>query len=73
MSLQAPNDPGGNDRTITVTVEKVPHVHGYKSVSMEELIDRTPFNLRLCGYERFCIRRNFPGFPALGIKESGDV
>ena len=29
--------------------------------------------LKLRGYERFWMRRNFPGFPAFGIKESGDV
>ena len=70
-SLQAPRDPGGSDRTIIATVENVPHVHGYKSVSMVELIELIPLKLR--GYERFWIRRNLPGLPAFGTKERGDV
>jgi hypothetical protein len=68
MSVHAPNEPGGNNWTSVATVKKVPHVHGYRSVSIDEFINFMP--ITFLGYERFWIRRNLPGF---GIRESGDV
>lgn len=53
-------------------VDAVPHVHGYKLESIEELMDDIVADGR-SGNERFCTRRNFPGFPGLGTMESGAV
>ena len=54
-------------------VENLPHVHGSKSVMIASLID----GFGKCGdvwmgNEKFCTKRNFPGLPGLGIRESGD-
>jgi len=54
---------------ITATVENVPQVHGYKSDSIDELMERMPD--RFLGYERFWIGEIFQVFWLSGLRRVG--
>ena len=54
-------------------VEKFPHVQGIKSAVITLLIDGLGKRGDVwMGKEKFCTKRNFPGLPGLGIRESGN-
>jgi len=53
-------------------VAKVPYVQGKRSESTLELIELMGGE-GLLGKDKFCISRNLPGLPGLGIMDSGAV
>jgi hypothetical protein len=72
MSRTAAWECGGSLDMRRHMMEKVLHVHGKRSESMEWLINDMG-GCGWCGCEKFWISRNLPGFPGLGTRLRGEV
>jgi hypothetical protein len=69
----AASDPGGRREIRRYTIENFSHEAGKSAASMNELMDWEGLEaLGEIGKEKFCTRRNFPGFPGLGIIDNGE-